>query len=167
VYPHGSTNAYLDSVVGRFYTFARTTDPGPEAYPFGSPLRVKTFELHSPGDGSDGSAGTLTTISQAGAAIADAREYRQTLIITAHRIHGTATDPPGYPLDMFREIVDLVRESNLPVVTLSQLDAMNGIPESDNIFIRPAVPTVMTVEPERSGPRRQHKGFWERLWDDL
>jgi hypothetical protein len=58
VYPHGTTDSALSAVAGRFYKFARTTDRGPEAYPFGSPLRVKTLEVMGHGDGGDvGSTG--------------------------------------------------------------------------------------------------------------
>jgi len=163
IYPHGTTNDQLDRVVSQFYTFARTTVPGAEVYPFGSPLRVRTLELFSPQDSSDGSATTLTRPEVAARAVADAKKYRTTLIITLHRIQSTTTDRPGYSLSDFKQVVDAIKASGLPVVTLSQLDEMNGVPESSGIDVtEPLLPmeklTVTwrpTVEPPAS--------LWSRI----
>jgi peptidoglycan/xylan/chitin deacetylase (PgdA/CDA1 family) len=146
IYPHGSTNAELATVVGRFYTFARTVYPGAETFPFGSPLRVKTLELHSPMDSADSASMELTPVSHVAAAIQDASKYHHTLIITLHRINSTPSDRPGYPLDNFKQIVDLVHASGIPVKTLSGLDTMQGVTGSNSFTVTPQDPPLITVQ---------------------
>ena len=160
IYPHGTTNAALEEVVGRFYTFARTTNESPEAFPFGSPLRVKTMEIHSPGDISEGSSTVLTKPPQVIAAVRDARRYHTTLILTLHRIRATPFDQAGYPLAQFKTIVDAVKKTGIPTMTLSELDAMNGVPQTSHIAVRPALPPLTTVTITDETP---HHGFWSRL----
>lgn len=164
IYPHGSTNNALNEVVGRFYKFARTTWSGPEAYPYGSPLRVKTLELHlAVGSGAARKPGTRP--SEVIAAIRDAERYHTPLILTFHRIHAVPSDRPGYPLDDFKKIVDEVRNVGIPVLTLSQLDARNGVPVDNRIVETPAIPPLLTVTiMDRS---EQNQGFWSRVWDML
>ena len=53
-------------------------------------------------------------------------------------------DRPGYPIADFRQIVD-DKGLGIPVLTLSQLDALNGVPEDNHIVIRPAIPPLITV----------------------
>ena len=67
----------------------------------------------------------LTPVGDVKAAIEDAVQFHQTLIITLHRTHSTATDEP-YPMAMFVKIVDAVHASGWSVTTLSQLNAPTG-----------------------------------------
>lgn len=153
IYPHGTTNSRLEATVGRFYSFARVTDPGTDAFPFGSPRRVRAFGLSSPGDLKDGSHDHIkaTPVHEAVAAIRDAKRYRSTLFLTAHRIKSTPSDRPGYPLEMFKQVVDAVVAEGLPVKTLSELDAMNGVIGTDTTTVTPAVPSLITVRVSTTG----------------
>lgn len=134
IYPHGSTTALLDSVVSKYYTFARTTLPGFDSYPFGSPLRIHNFEVHNP-NGPDDTSNVLTTPATVSQAIADAKESNATLILTFHRIYSVNGDRPGYPLEYFSQIVDAVAASGVPVKTLSQLDAAYGVQGRNDIVV--------------------------------
>ena len=145
IYPHGTTNTALDRVVSRFYTFARTTNTAPEAFPFGSPLRVKTLEIHAPGDSGDGSASKVTPPDSVIRAVRDALRYHDTLIVTMHRIDALASDTRGYPLTDFVQILDGIKRLHIPVVTLSGLDKMNAVPENARIVVRPGKPSLITV----------------------
>jgi peptidoglycan/xylan/chitin deacetylase (PgdA/CDA1 family) len=162
IYPHGDTDDALKSVVGRLYPFARVTQNEPEAYPFGDPLAVKTLEIQSPQDAEAGADGGYTSPAQVAQAIADTRRFGNTLIITMHRIHATPSDPPGYALRDFQAIADELKASGLPVRTLSQLDAANGVPEDNRIHVIPARPSRLlpTITVHDAG---QHRTVWSRL----
>ena len=160
IYPRGTTNDALDKVVGRFYTFARTVDSPPEAYPYGSPLRIKTLEVHSAGDVWEGNGTITTPPGQVIAAARDALHYHTTLILTFHRIHALKDDRPGYPIAKFEKIVDGIKRIGIPVMTLSQLDAMDGVPEDSRIVVRPAIPPLITVRITDATPR---PSLWARL----
>jgi peptidoglycan/xylan/chitin deacetylase (PgdA/CDA1 family) len=149
IYPHGTTNGVLAKVVARFYTFARLTSGGPESYPFGEPLRVKSLEVHSPNESVDTNAAGLTPVSEVRKAVVNAKKYHTTLILTFHRIHSMASDRPGYPLALFDEIVDSVHASGLPVKSLSQLDA--------------AVPELISVQASVTAGPSSHGGIWAWL----
>lgn len=161
IYPHGTTNSRLAATVGRFYSFARVTDPGTDSFPFGSPHRVRAFGLSSPGDLKDGSHDNIraTPVAEVVAAIRDAKKYRATLFLTAHRIKSTPSDRPGYPLPMFKQVVDAVVAEGLPVKTLSQLDAMNGVIGSDKTTVTPAVPSLITVRVTTTGTAPEDTGL--------
>jgi peptidoglycan/xylan/chitin deacetylase (PgdA/CDA1 family) len=161
VYPHGTTDAALDSVVKRFYKFARTTDAGPEAFPFGEPLRVKTLEIQDPADSEGGASGVFTSPGDVERAVLNAKRFHLTLILTFHRIHSVAADPSGYPLDDFKRIVDGIRRSGVSVTTLSGLDAMVGVPEDNRIDIHPDSASQLVVSVTGGEPRR---GLLSRLW---
>ena len=145
IYPHGSTNAGLDKVVRRFYRFARTTDYQPEAFPFGNPLRVKTLEISSPTDSEAGGAGVTTSPAEVLQAVADAKRFHTTLILTFHRIHALRSDRPGYPISLFRAIVNGVVRSHIAVTTLSGLDRLMGVPENNRIVVHPGIASQIDV----------------------
>ena len=161
VYPHGTTDAALDPVVRRFYKFARTTDGGPEAFPFGDPRRVKTLEIQDPADSEGGAAGEFTTPGQVQSAVLNAKRYHLTLILTFHRIHSEAEDPPGYPLASFKKIVNGIRSAGVIVTTLSGLDTMMGVPEDNRIDVQPGKPSQIVVSIRAHG---SHAGVLSRLW---
>jgi hypothetical protein len=152
IYPHGTTNDQLGRVVSRFYTFARTTDDGPEAFPFGSPLRVKTLELRSPGDnGESGGSTELTPPAEVIQAARDALAYHTTQIFTLHRISAIPDDRGGYPIRQFIQILRGIKALGVPVLTLSGLDRMNGVPESAHVTVTPARPSLTTAAVSVSG----------------
>ena len=141
IYPHGTTNDVLDSVVARFYKFARTTDEGPEAYPFGSPLRVKNMLINYPGQVEGDTGAKVTPPAQVIAAGRDALRYHTTVILTFHRIKALSSDRDGYPIAAFRQIVRGLKSVGIPVLTLSQLDKLNGVPEDNRIIVQPLIPS--------------------------
>lgn len=166
VYPHGATNATLKRVVGRYYKFARTTDNEPETYPFGDPLVVKTLEFQHAGNAGEGGVSKAsTTPAQVAHAVADTERFHSTLILTFHRIHSVASDRPGCPLTVFRQIVDDIHRQGVPVVTLSQLDQMNGVPQDNEVYFKPGVASQIQVHIE-VGPD-PHPGFVARLFSQL
>ena len=164
IYPYGDTNAALSRVVKRLYPFARTTDEGPEAYPYGSPLRVKTLELRAPGDAGDASGyAPLTRPAEVIAAARDAQRYHTTLIITLHRIHSLSSDHLGYPIADFDAIVRGITALHAPVLTLSQLDKMDGVPETNRITVRPAAPSLIVPSfSDVRGGGGTGAGIWSR-----
>ncbi|HEY7207844.1 MAG TPA: heparinase II/III family protein [Gaiellaceae bacterium] len=145
IYPHGTVDASLERVVRRFYRFARTTDEEPEAYPFGDPLRVKTLEVSGASDSEGGSSADVTTPEQVIRAAKDAVAFHSTLILTFHRIHGRASDPPGYPLASFEKIVDGLKQTRIRVVTLSGLERLMGVATRDRITVDPGRPSQITA----------------------
>ena len=78
-------------------------------------------------------------LARINSAIKQAIKYHMTLILTFHRIKSQATDPPGYPLALFKQTISDIRQSGIKVLTLSQLDKSNGVPVDNNITYQPAV----------------------------
>ena len=145
IYPNGAVNAALERIVSHYYRFARTTDKEPEAYPFGDPLRIKTLEVAAASDSRGASAGSATTPEQVARAVRDTLTFHSTLILTFHRIHARQSDPPGYPLDDFKQIVDDLEKAHIRVVTLSGLERLMGIPANNRIVISPGRPSQITA----------------------
>jgi hypothetical protein len=145
IYPHGDTNAQLQRVVGRYYKFARIVVDGPTAYPYGDPLFISDLEIQYPGDGGDSGSPGLTPPSQIRSAVSQAIKYHMTLILTFHRIHSEPSDEAGYPLALFKEVVNYVHKTGIKVMTLSQLDQSDGVPVNNHIYFQPAQPSQITV----------------------
>ena len=82
------TNPTIESVVGKYYKFARTASAAPEAYPFGDPLAVNTFPTIT----------DTTPPENVIKAIYDAQEYGLTLFLTFRQIQSSPGSPGGYPL---------------------------------------------------------------------
>jgi hypothetical protein len=160
VYPHGMTDAGLADVVGQYYVFGRITDGGAESFPYGTSLRVKTREIHARGENADTVTDTETPVAVVADAIADAKTYRNTLILTFHRISSRPSDPLGYPMEQFAQIVDAVEASGLPVLTLSELDAMNGVRGTCRVDVEPATPSLVTVDVETHEEGRRLRDLW-------
>lgn len=115
--PHGISNTTTEAVVGKYYKFVRTTLKGPESYPFVNPKVVKTFGVQDD-----------TPVAAVKKAIDDANTYHQTLFLTFHRIHSNATDKGGYDIGQFTEIMNYLKATHSPVMSLNQLDVANGVP---------------------------------------
>jgi hypothetical protein len=140
-------------IVGQMYKFARTTQSEPETYPFGDRLAVKTLEVQSPKDAETGADNIFTPPAQVAQALADAKRFGNTLILTFHRIHATASDESGYPLNDFKAIADEIKASGLPVLTFSGLDRSNGIPEDNYVHVDLGHPsqTIVRVKVTATG----------------
>jgi Heparinase II/III-like protein/Heparinase II/III N-terminus/Polysaccharide deacetylase len=162
VYPHGTTDDGLKSVLANLYRFARTTQNEPEGYPFADPLAVEDLEVQSPLDSEAGAQGKYTSPVQVASAVDDAKRFGNTLLLTFHRIHATPTDPPGYSLPDFEAIANRLKSSGIPVLTLSGLDKSNGIPENNYIQVIPghASQSVVNLKVSTTG---QSRSLWDRL----
>jgi hypothetical protein len=144
IYPHGSTNSAVEKVVGRYYMFARGITDNPDSYPFGDRHDVNDFEIQYPGDGEGGVTG-FTSPAQVLAAVKSAQRYDTTLILTFHRIHSEPSDLPGYPLALFKKIIDGIRTSGIKVMTFSQLDRSNGIPVTNHLYYTSGKRSLITA----------------------
>ncbi len=149
IYPSGYTDAELAQVISGYYMFARVDDDDSDAYPYGDPRAVGDLEIQYPGDeGNCGCAG-YTSPAEILSAVRQAMAHHLTLILAFHRIHSAPSDPPGYPLPLFKQVVDEIRHSGIKVMTLSQLDRSNGVPVRNRIYYDPAQPAQITVRIEK------------------
>lgn len=161
IYPHGDTNASLERVVGRYYMFARVVADNPDAYPYGDPHAISDFEIQYPGDEGEGGNSGLTSPAEVFSVLRQAIAYHSTLILTFHRIYSQPSDPPGYPLPLFKQIVNGIRQSGIKVMTLSQLDQSNGVPLTNRVHYEPAQPPQITVQ-IRGQANGGSSGIWTR-----
>ena len=145
ILPHGSTNTELERVASRYYMFSRVVADNPDAYPYGNPQAVSDFEIQYPGDEGDGGSEGLTAPSQVMSVVRQAISNHTTLILTFHRIHSDPSDPAGYPLYLFKQIVSGIKDSGIKVMTLSQLDRSNGVPVNNRIYYKAEIPSQITV----------------------
>lgn len=132
IYPHGSSNQAIKDIVGKYYTFARTTINAPESYPFGDPLAVKT--ISADGIESNG-VQVFNPVSTIEKAILDAKKYNLSLFITFHRIHSTSTDRPGYDIKDFKKLMQFISDQKIKVKTLKQYDLDHEVRERSLTFI--------------------------------
>jgi hypothetical protein len=117
IYPEGDTNPAIQSVVGQYYKFARTTEVAPTAYPYGNPLAVATLANIT----------TSTSPLAVMKAISDAKKYNLTLFLDFYDIQSSPNDPPGFPLSSFEEIMRYIVQQGIPAQTFSELDQSNGV----------------------------------------
>lgn len=122
VYPSGATNAQIRAIVGKYYKFARTTLRGPEYYPFGEDLLVKTFLV-----------GDDMPISSVKKAIDDVREFKLTLFLTFHSIRSAPDNRKGYALDNFAEIAKYIKEQDISTKTTAELDEKSSVPVENSM----------------------------------
>ena len=144
IYPNGAVNAALERVVGRYYMFARVAADSPDAYPYGDPREITDLEIRYPEDG-ESRATNRTSPAEILSVVHQALIQNMTLILTFHRIHSESGGPPGYPLALFKKVVDGVRRSGIKVMTLSQLDRSNGVAVRNRIYVRNDIPSQLTV----------------------
>jgi hypothetical protein len=145
MYPHGATSPALEKVVARYYMFATGAPGTSDAYPFGDREQVSTLVVQNAFTGDGGGPGATSPQE----VIADARAAEAnhtTLIVTFQRIHATPTDVPGYPLRMFEKIVNGVRATGIPVLTLSQLDRSDGVPVTNHISWTAGRPALISAQ---------------------
>jgi peptidoglycan/xylan/chitin deacetylase (PgdA/CDA1 family) len=150
VYPHGSTNEQIKNVVAQYYKYARSTINEPELFPWGDPLGVKTLSVSTPSAPDETTStstfpGFATTPSVVQKAVDDAKTYKTTLFLTFHRIKSTPSDKPGYDIKDFEKIISGIHASGIPVRTLSQLDASNGVAEQVQAFTPAKLACITTT----------------------
>ena len=124
--------------------FARVAANSLDAYPYGDPREITDLEIRYPGDG-ESSATDLTPPAEILSAVHQALIHHMTLILTFHRIHSESGEPPGYPLALFKKVVDGVRKSGIRVLTLSQLDQSNKVSVRNRIYVTAGIPSQVTV----------------------
>jgi len=121
IYPDGSTNEAVKKIIGKYYKFARATTIIPQPFPFPDPLEVGVFQVYS----------DRASVSDVYNAIEDAKKYKQTLFLMFHKI---SKDTPSvfteYSIDNFESILKKIQMEKVKVVTLSELDRENNIPET-------------------------------------
>ncbi len=136
IYPDGSTDGTIESVIGKYYKFARATATKPELYPFPEPLEVGVFSAYS----------DRATAEDVHYAVSDAIKYKQMLVLMFHKLSdGESTVFTEYPVDTFRTMIEDIDEQGIKVVTLSELDAENGIPETE-FTLHKAVPEQIHLD---------------------
>jgi peptidoglycan/xylan/chitin deacetylase (PgdA/CDA1 family) len=124
IYPHGKTGESIKRVIGKYYKFARATIDSPEAFPFAEPLEVKIFSAYS-------DRANVTDIHNA---ISDAIKYNQTIMIMFHKFsEGSPTVFTEWQLSELDAVLKDIKEQGIKVVTLSELDRENGIPDTEFI----------------------------------
>jgi hypothetical protein len=144
IYPVGDINDALEQVVGRYYMFGRGITDNPDSYPFGNPKDVDSLEIQYPGDAESGGTG-YTPPSLILAAVKSAAEYHTTLLLTFHRIHSEPSDLPGYPLNLFEEVINGIHAAGIQVMTLSELDRSNGVPVDNHIYVNAGAMSLITA----------------------
>ena len=117
---------------------------GPDAYPYGDPHDIANLEVHYPGDGR-GDDGGFTPPAQILSAVRQAVVRHMTLILTFDRINSEQGDLPGYPLSLFKEVVNGVRRSGVKVLTFSGLDRSNELPVKNRIDVTVGRPSQIMV----------------------
>jgi len=145
LYPRAATNPALEKVVARYYMFA-TGIPGPaQAYPFSNRGQVSTILVQNALTADGGGRGATSPQAVIAAARRAVKDHT-TLIVTFQRIHATPTDVAGYPLAMFEKIVNGVRSTGIPVMTLSQLDRSDGVPVTNHISWAAGRPAMISAQ---------------------
>ncbi len=141
VYPHGSTNKKIKEIVGKYYTFARSTINQPEAFPFGEPLAVKTISA----DSSETSGKKIfTPVGDLVNAVQDADKYGLPLFITFHRIQASPTDSDGYSIKEFERFIKFISGNKINVLTLSEFDNSNKVNITPQVII-PGTPSQLKI----------------------
>lgn len=143
--PDDSMNARLADVVASFYKFAEITADGADAYPYGDPTGVTGLQVAYPGDG-EGQRGPITSPAEILSAVRQALTWHMTLILNFNRIYSEQGDPAGYPIGLFKQIVNGVRQSGIKVMTLSELDSSNGVAPTNHISVSAGHPSQISVQ---------------------
>lgn len=122
VYPDGSTDGAVKGVIGKYYKFGRSTSSViTHSFPFAEPLEVGVFPVYS----------DRTTPAEVHDAISDAIKYDQTIFLMFHKIsQGAPSMFTEISVKDFDTIVKDIHQQGIQVVTLSELDAENNVPET-------------------------------------
>ena len=122
IYPDGGVNGAVKNVIGNYYKFSRATVNAPELFPFSEPLEVGVFPVYS----------NQVIPVDVHNAILDAVKYHQTIFLMFHRFsEGNPSVLTEMSLKDFDEILGDIQKQGIRVVTLSELDKENNIPETE------------------------------------
>lgn len=158
VYPDGSTNDAVKSIIGKYYKFARATTIVPQPFPFPDPLEVGVFQVYSD------RASVLDVYN----AIDDAKKYHQTLFLMFHKL---SNGPPlvftEYSKDDFNSILEKIQKEGIKVVTFSEFDQENNIPET-KFTLHEQVPGQVKIDVslQRSWRNTIKKNF-SNIWESI
>lgn len=152
VYPHGATNDTIKNVVEKYYRFARVTRTAKETFPFDDPLEVNAFSVRDD---------TLPdrVLSVVDKAMAD----NAIQFLTFHRIE---QNPPidekgGYPIDNFKQLIVGLSARDMGVLTLNELDEINGIPQNEWI-IKDKIPEQIVLKVHVT-----KKNFFKKIYENI
>ena len=136
VYPHGATNNTIKNVVGKYYRFARITRTAKEAFPFDNPLEINAFSVRDD-----------TLSDRVLSVVDDATSNNSIQFLTFHRIkQNPPTDEKGgYPIDNFKRLIAGLSARDTRVLTLNELDEINGIPQNEWI-IKDKIPEQIALK---------------------
>ena len=122
VYPNGKTDPTTEAFVRQYYTFARSTVDGAETFPFPEPHEVKILSIYT----------NEATMDDVFGALEDAKRFNQTVMLMFHKFSdGTSSVFTEWELSDFEKVIEYIHENDINVSTLSELDAINGVPESE------------------------------------
>lgn len=157
VYPDGSTDGAVKKVIGKYYKFARATSTQGAIFPYAEPLEVGTFPVYSdrtnPGDVQN--------------AISEAIKYRQTIFLMFHKL--SKDNPTVFTetsLGDFETILEDINKQGIKVVTLSELDRENHIPETE-FEVHPAVPSQINFAVSYSKMPINFNFVINKIWEFL
>lgn len=135
IYPDGSTDDAIKNIIGKYYKFARATINIPESFPFAEPLEVGVFPVYSD------RAKPIDVHN----AISDAIKYHQTIFLMFHKfLKGAPSLYTEYSLNDFETILKDIKDQGIKVVTLSDLDKENNIPETEFV-LHEAIPQQLDL----------------------
>lgn len=136
IYPDGSTDIFVKNVINKYYKFGRGTFNAPQIFPFAEPLEVGVFPVYS----------DRATPADVHNAIADTIKYKQTLFLMFHKIsEGNPSVYTEFSKKDFEAIIKDLKDQGIKVVTLSELDKENNIPET--IFtLHNAIPSQFDLD---------------------
>jgi peptidoglycan/xylan/chitin deacetylase (PgdA/CDA1 family) len=122
IYPDGSTDGSIKKTISKYYKFGRATAGVTQVFPFAEPLEVGVFPVYS----------DRTTPVDVHNAISDAVKYNQTIFLMFHKI---SKEAPSMFTEIsqndFETILKDINEQGIKVVTLSEFDKENSIPETE------------------------------------
>lgn len=122
IYPDGSTDGAVKNIINKYYKFGRATIAVPESFPFAEPLEVGVFQVYS----------DRATPEDVHNAVSDAIKYNQTIFLMFHKI---SQGPPAMFTEFSQSDFDVILKDmnmqGIKVVTLSELDKENNIPETE------------------------------------
>jgi hypothetical protein len=136
IYPDGSTDSSVKKIIGKYYKFARATNDAPQLFPFGEPLEVGIFPVYS----------DRTEPVDVHNAISDAIKYKQTIFLMFHKLSKEAPSVyTEYSLKNFDKTIKDIKDQGIKVVTLSEFDSQNNIPQTEFILHK-AVPLQYNLD---------------------
>jgi peptidoglycan/xylan/chitin deacetylase (PgdA/CDA1 family) len=132
IYPNGMNNETVKKIVGKYYSFARSTQDVPEAMPFSDPLSIKVFSSYS----------DRTDKNDVMNAVSDAKNLKLTTFLMFHRLTDKTTglEYTDFNSKDFEEVINFIKKQNIKVLTLSELDKINGVSPNQYVITKATPP---------------------------